>query len=164
MHEFFFQPFIEFGFMRRALVACVALGYLYPRLKSSSLLIGAGCMMLTFLLLFVTHDVVLAGVANLLAGASFGWSFTYFYAHTPASVPPSRISFAMGIIAAATGLGFFASTYVASFAKNVMGVPQDQLAGIIPAGIAILAVVFAIGLVIVLREARQPQAEAQIGV
>lgn len=26
MHEFFLQPFIEFGFMRRALVACVALG------------------------------------------------------------------------------------------------------------------------------------------
>lgn len=120
------------------LVGGIAMGYIYPKIKASAVLLGYLTMVLGLLLLIVWKSVLGVTVSTTLLGIAYGLGFTFFCMHPTVTVPAGRVSTAISIVMAAVSFGMFISTFMVTWLKSALKV--ETITAIIPAALVILAV------------------------
>ena len=84
-------------------------------------------------MLYMAAGPVMAGIACMLCGASYGYGFSYFFMRCTVVVPEKKISSSISLTTAIGGFGMFLSTYACTAIQNLLNI--TGIARILPLAI-----------------------------
>ncbi|MFQ7472634.1 MAG: MFS transporter [Anaerovoracaceae bacterium] len=128
-----------------AFVASILFGFLYPKLKRSTMLISFGCVVIGYGILIFVPKTIPVVIACLLFGYSNANGLSQAMTRAGILAPAKNASLAISIIAAVMGVGFFISTYTVSALKAVM--KTDLFIEILPVLFICALVLLAAGII-----------------
>lgn len=114
-------------------IASLLLPFLYIRIKRGTPVVFFTLLAISHLILClpgIPESEITIGVFFLGAGFAHGLGLSYYFVQVPHIVPASKVSFSIGIITAANGIGMFLSTYFLTFLQWILG--TDRIAPTIP--------------------------------
>ena len=114
-------------------ILCILFGTIYGKLKRATIIFGYAGLCLSYLMLYMAAGPVMAGIACMLCGASYGYGFSYFFMRCTVVVPEKKISSSISLTTAIGGFGMFLSTYACTAIQNLLNI--TGIARILPLAI-----------------------------
>lgn len=133
-----------------SMCACLAFGFVYNRLKRTTIALSYGIFVIGYLLLMLLPINFVVALACLLMGAAFGNGFSYYYMRCTVIVSPKQVSKSIGILSAVNGIGVFLSPYLVTYLQRMMGV--DVVMGVLPVIFAMSGIGMVISILLILRD------------
>lgn len=133
-------------------VICSVFGVIYSKLKGYVPVVVFAGMAIAFFLLYIAEKPIVAAVACLLLGAMYGMGITYFLTACTVVVPPTRVSFAVGIAQSTSSVIGFLSTYATTLLCKILHV--DTITETIPVLVGVLIVTTVVTIVIAVKDAK----------
>lgn len=144
-----------------AFIASILFGFIYPRLKRSTMLISFACVAVGYGILIFIPKTVPVVIACLLFGYSNANGLSQAMTRAGILAPARNASLAISIIAAVMGVGFFISTYTVSALKIIVG--TELFIEVLPVLFTSALILLAVGIIYlsVTRKGEVRQAEKQ---
>ena len=140
-------------------VLCILFGFVYAKLKRGTIVLGYLGICLSYLLLYLAPNGLVAAVACTLCGASYGYGFSYFFMRCTVIVPGHKVSSSVSLVTALGQLGMFLSTYVCTFLQGLLN--TTGIAALLPYAIAAAGVGAVLSIVLTIRDKSHPSEYAQ---
>ena len=118
-------------------IGAVSFGKVYASLKRVSMVISYLGMAAVYMLLFISHSTLLAGVCCFLLGVFFTMGMSYYLTTCTVIVPEAQIGVSVSITTFMGVIGCSLSTYACTILQQVLH--SDTLTGIIPIVAGLLA-------------------------
>lgn len=133
-----------------SMCACLVFGFVYNRLKRTTIALSYGIFVIGYLLLMLLPVNFVVALACLLMGAAFGNGFSYYYMRCTIIVPSEQVSKSIGILSAVNGIGVFISPYFVTYLQRMMGV--EVVMSVLPVIFTMSGIGLVISIVLFLRD------------
>lgn len=118
-------------------IGAVSFGKIYASLKKVTMVISYLGMAAVYMLLFISHNILLAAVCCFLLGVFFTMGMSYYLTTCTVIVPEAQIGVSVSITTFMGVIGASLSTYACSILQQVFH--SETLTGIIPVVACLLA-------------------------
>lgn len=125
-------------------LAGMAFGLIYNKLKHNSMILSFGLIASCYAVLYFAPTLLPALITCAIIGCAYGIGLNCAMMEATLFVDPSQVSTGISIISAVTGIGSFASTYLASLLQGILH--TSSLRSIMPILIGICCVLIIIEL------------------
>lgn len=133
---------------------CCLFGFIYPKLKRGTIIIGYLGLCLSYLLLLVATGAEVAAVACMLCGAAYGYGFSYFFMRCTVIVPRVKTSGSLSLTTAIGQLGMFLSTYACTMLQGILH--TTGIAALLPFAIGVAGIGTVLSIILTIRDKKYP--------
>ena len=113
-----------------ALAGALCFGFVYPKLKRYSMAAGMVLFLVGYIILILLPYTTTVMIGCVILGFALATAFSQLLMRAGIIAPKKSVSVSVGISAAAMGFGYFASTFIMTFLKTIIGV--DSMLEVMP--------------------------------